>query len=166
MPAVTATGFPDNVPAWYTPPSGATISIISLRPPYTASGMPPPAILPSTVISGTMPKYSCAPPFARRKPVITSSNTRRDLYCFVISLRPSRNPGTGGTTPIFAATGSTITAAILLPYFLKRLFTDRMSLYSATNVLSVQPSGTPRLSCTDCVNAPEPAFTRSPSECP
>ena len=52
MPAAIASGLPDSVPAWYTGPSGATCSIRSRRPPYAATGSPPPITLPSVVRSG------------------------------------------------------------------------------------------------------------------
>ena len=52
MPAVVAIGLPESVPAWYTGPTGATISMISFLPPYAPTGIPPPMILPSVVRSG------------------------------------------------------------------------------------------------------------------
>ena len=55
MPAAIASGFPESVPAWYTGPSGATISMISRRPPYAPTGSPPPMILPRQVRSGSTP---------------------------------------------------------------------------------------------------------------
>lgn len=42
MPAVMARGLPERVPAWYIGPAGATISMMSLRPPYAPTGSPPP----------------------------------------------------------------------------------------------------------------------------
>ncbi len=114
-PAAMATGFPLNVPAWYTGPKGATISIISLFPPYAPTGIPAPIILPMVVKSGRTWKYSWAPPGARRNPVITSSKIKTAPYASQSFRRPSKNPGLGRTTPIFAATGSTTTAAISSP---------------------------------------------------
>ena len=52
MPAATATGLPDSVPAWYTGPTGASRSITSRRPPNAAHGNPPPITLPRIVRSG------------------------------------------------------------------------------------------------------------------
>lgn len=45
-------------------------------------------------------------------PVITSSKIKSALCLSQRARRPSRNPSSGGTTPILAPTGSTITAAI------------------------------------------------------
>ena len=73
MPAAIASGLPESVPAWYTGPLGATCSIRSRRPPYAATGSPPPITLPSVVRSAVTPKRSAAPPGAMRNPVITSS---------------------------------------------------------------------------------------------
>ena len=71
--------------------------------------------LPRIVRSGVTPYTPCAPPNAIRNPVITSSNTSSAPASEHRSRRPSRNPGSGGTTPMFAATGSTIAAAIRSP---------------------------------------------------
>ncbi len=73
MPAATATGLPDSVPAWYTGPSGAIASMMSRRPPNAPTGMPPPITLPSVVRSGTTPVMPCTPCECTRNPVITSS---------------------------------------------------------------------------------------------
>ena len=59
-PQAVATGLPDKVPAWYTPPSGAKCSMTARLPPKAASGMPPPMTLPSTVMSGAKPGRSRA----------------------------------------------------------------------------------------------------------
>jgi len=40
VPAATATGLPDSVPAWYTGPSGAIFSMIARLPPNAPTGMP------------------------------------------------------------------------------------------------------------------------------
>ena len=52
---------------------GEIHSMMSLRPPNAASGIPPPMTLPIVVRSGVMRCSDCAPPSATRKPVITSS---------------------------------------------------------------------------------------------
>mmetsp|Transcript_12952 Transcript_12952/g.43821 ORF Transcript_12952/g.43821 Transcript_12952/m.43821 type:complete len:218 (+) Transcript_12952:17-670(+) len=62
MPAAMARGLPLSVPAWYMGPAGATISIMSRRPPYAPTGRPPPITLPMVVTSGVTPKCSWAPP--------------------------------------------------------------------------------------------------------
>ena len=136
-PAAVAIGLPDNVPAWYTGPSGLIIRIMSARPPYAPTGIPPPTIFPRVVRSGFMLKYSCAPPIESLKPVITSSNIRRLPFSLVMSLKNSRNPCLGSTTPMLAATGSTITAAISSLLLSKSSFTESQSLYSATSVFLV-----------------------------
>ena len=62
-----------------------------------------------------MPKRSCAPPRATRKPVITSSQMKSAPARRVSSRSASRKPGRGGTTPMFPTTGSTMAAAVSLP---------------------------------------------------
>ena len=90
IPAAMPSGFPDSVPAWYTGPTGATRRISSARPPYAATGSPPPITLPRHVRSGCTPKRDCAPPYATRNPVITSSKTST-APCTLASRRsPSR----------------------------------------------------------------------------
>ena len=54
---------------------------------------------------------SCAPPRATRKPVITSSKTSSAPDASQSARSASRKPGSGGTTPMFPATGSTRTQA-------------------------------------------------------
>ena len=48
---------------------------------------------------------------------MTSSKIRSVPFVSVNSRNPSRNPGSGGTTPIFPATGSTMIAAKSSPNF-------------------------------------------------
>ena len=67
--------------------------------------------LPITVMSAGTPSSSCAPPRATRKPVITSSRTSSAPDESASSRSRSRNPGSGGTTPMFAGTGSARIAA-------------------------------------------------------
>ena len=83
----------------------------SPRPPTAPIGSPPPTIFPSTVRSALISNRSCAPPRAIRKPVITSSKTSSAPEASQRSRSASRKPGAGGTTPMFPATGSTITQA-------------------------------------------------------
>ena len=49
-------------------------------------------------------------------------------YFFVISLKNCKNPSAGGTTPILAATGSTIIAATSSPYLSISSLTESLSL--------------------------------------
>ena len=65
----------------------------------------------SLLAAGVIPKCSVAPPRAMRQPVITSSKISSAPAAEHASRRPSRKPGAGATTPMLAATGSTITAA-------------------------------------------------------
>ncbi len=152
-----ARGFPERVPAWYMGPRGATMLIISFLPPNAPTGSPPPIIFPRHVISGVTPYLSCAPPMPSLKPVMTSSKMRSEPESRVIFLSPSRNPSAGGTTPILAATGSSITAAILSRYLSYSPLTEPRSLKLASSVFSVNDSGTPGLLGVPNVVAPDPA---------
>ena len=62
IPAVIARGLPLRVPAWYIGPAGATIAMMSARPPYAPTGSPPPITFPIVVRSGVTPKWAWAPP--------------------------------------------------------------------------------------------------------
>ena len=93
----------------------------SRRPPTAAQGKPPPITLPRTVRSGRMPKSSCAPPRPTRKPVMTSSKTSSAPLASHAARSSSRKPAAGGTTPMFAAIGSTTTQAISSPRAVERL---------------------------------------------
>ena len=165
-PALTATGFPLSVPAWYTGPRGATLSMIARFPPYAASGSPPPTIFPRHVMSGLSPARSCIPPRATRQPVITSSKIETAPLLAHPSRIASRNPGSGGTSPMFPTTGSTMTAAIVSPRAAKRARSAGMSLYGSVTVFAAVLAGTPAESGMPSVMAPEPAFTRRKSACP
>jgi hypothetical protein len=61
----------------------------------------------------------------------------------VILLKELRNGGTGGITPMLPHTGSTINAAILLPWRSKILSTESISLNVATSVSLANPLGIP-----------------------
>ncbi len=110
-PAAVAIGLPARVPAWNTVPRGVSVSITSRRPPIAPIGRPPPITLPNAVRSGVTSYLAWAPPVSRRNPVITSSKISRAPTRSHSARRPSRNPGCGATTPMLAATGSTMTAA-------------------------------------------------------
>ena len=140
--------------------------IISRLPPYTARGIPPPTTLPYAARSGRTPKSSAAPPYATRNPVMTSSKIRSDPFRSHKSRNPSKKPFFGGTTPIFAAIGSTITQATAPGLAWNRFSTLCRSLYCATNVFCAYDDGTPALSGAAPVRHPEPALTSNPSECP
>src|ERR1035438_2059467 len=70
--------------------------MISPRPPKAPTGSPPPMIFPRAVRSGAIFSISWTPPFARRKPVITSSKIRRAPLLEQDLLRWARNPGVSG----------------------------------------------------------------------
>ena len=103
-------------------------AIRSRRPPYAPEGNPPPRIFDSVVRSGRTPYSSCAPPAATRKPVITSSKISSAPLASHTRRSVSRKPRRGGTTPMFAATGSTITHAISWPRWAKNFSTAGASL--------------------------------------
>ena len=73
--------------------------------------------------------------------------------------RPARNPGAGSTTPMFAAIGSTITAAT-------RSSSSGTTLYGATIVEATAPAGTPAVPGRPSVATPLPPATRSASVAP
>ena len=163
IPARMANGFPDNVPAWYIGPAGATISMISLRPPYAPTGKPPPITFPMVVTSGVTPKYSCAPPYATRNPVMTSSKTNRAPYSFANSRRPTKNSLSGLMKPELPTTGSNIIAATSSLFSSKIALTESKLLYSAQKVDCVAALGTPGESGNPNVATPDPACTKNES---
>ena len=128
--------------------------------------MPPPMILPKVTRSARTPKYSWAPPGARRKPVITSSKISRAPCLSHRARRPSRKPGAGPTTPMLAATGSTITAATWPGFCSSRASTLAKSLNWAVRVSLAAPTGTPALLGWPPARAEEPALTSIQSEWP
>jgi len=85
-------------------------------------------IFPRQVRSGVTPKTPWAPPRPRRKPVITSSKMRSAPQADVASRSAARKPGAGGTTPMLAATGSTITAASSSPRAATKVRTSSIAL--------------------------------------
>mmetsp|Transcript_35993 Transcript_35993/g.88682 ORF Transcript_35993/g.88682 Transcript_35993/m.88682 type:complete len:245 (-) Transcript_35993:789-1523(-) len=121
MPAVMASGLPLRVPAWYMGPAGATISMISRRPPYAPTGRPPPITLPMVVRSGITPQYSCALPRLMRNPVMTSSKHNSALFSVARSRRPCRNALSGMMNPALPTTGSRMMPAIS-PLFSAKIF--------------------------------------------
>ena len=89
------------------------------------------------------PKRSCAPPRATRKPVITSSKTSSAPEASQSARSASRKPGSGGTTPMFPATGSTTIAASPSPHCATAAAAASTSLYGQTIVSAAAPVGTP-----------------------
>ena len=67
-------------------------------------------------MSGVMPKNSAAPPFAKRKPVLTSSKISRIPNSSVSARIAWWKPGLGRMPWALPSTGSTMTAAISSPW--------------------------------------------------
>ena len=135
-------------------------------PPNTPTGKPPPTIFPSVVMSGWTSKNCCAPPFATRNPVITSSNINIELFLLHNVLIFLKKDLSGITQFIFPAIGSTIIQAICLLYFLKHASTWEELLYSSEIVCFVRSFGIPGDEGTPNVAAPDPALTKRESTCP
>ena len=70
-----------------------------------------PITFPKQYRSGRTPNRPAAPSRPTRKPVITSSKMRSAPTASQARRSPARNPGAGGTSPMFAAIGSTMTQA-------------------------------------------------------
>ena len=113
-----------------------------------------------------MPNRSWAPPQAMRNPVMTSSKISTAPCALHKPRQASRKPGSGGTTPMLPATGSTMRAAISSPRDSKRSVRATTSLYSTSSVSAVVPLVTPGLSGSASVSTPLPAAARNASECP
>ena len=152
-----ASGFPDSVPAWYTGPIGASSDMTSRRPPKAPTGKPPPITLPKHHRSGRTPRSSDAPPAPRRNPVMTSSKISSAPARSHAWRSPSRNPATGATSPMLAATGSTMTAATSAPI-------SGTTLYGTTRVSATAAAGTPADAGSPSVATPLPPPASSPSE--
>ena len=131
----------------------------SRGPPSAASGSPPPITFPKHHRSGCTPTAAVAPPRPRRKPVITSSKIKSAPARSHAARSPSRNPASGATSPMFAATGSTITQA-----------TDSSisgtSLKGATTVAATALAGTPAEPGSPRVATPLPPPASNASEWP
>ncbi len=82
----------------------------------------------------------------------------------MVSLTASRNPGAGGTTPMFAGIGSAITAA---GRPLKMASTTASSSFQGTITVSeAWASVTPGLAGAPAVASPDPPSASSPSTWP
>ena len=112
--------------------------------------------LPKHERSGVTPNAACAPPRPSRKPVMTSSKISSAPAESHADRKPSRNPGTGATMPMFAATGSTITAATSTP-------TSGTTLYGTTTVSATLAAVTPADPGRPRVATPLPASASSAS---
>jgi hypothetical protein len=76
---------------------------------------------------------------------------------------PALNVGSGGTTPMFAAAASVITAAMVSPRSAKVASTTARSLYGRTTVSAVAAAVTPGVSGRPRVATPDPAEASSAS---
>ena len=115
--------------------------------------------LPKHVRSGRTSNLACAPPVPKRNPVMTSSNTKSAPTRSHSARKPSRNPFAGATTPMFAATGSTNTAATSS----SRVGT---TLYGTTHVFATASSGTPAVPGRPNVARPLPPAASNASVAP
>jgi hypothetical protein len=106
-----------------------------------------------------MPNSSWAPPRATRNPVITSSKMRSAPTRSHSARSPARKPGSGGTRPMLAAIGSTITHAV-------RSSSLGTTLYGATTVSATAASVTPADPGSPSAASPLPASASSRSPCP
>ena len=91
--------------------------------------------------------------------MITSSNINNAPALSQARRKPSRKPGTGATTPILAATGSTMTAATVSSI-------SGITLYGATMVLATASGGTPAVPGIPSVATPLPPAARRASVAP
>ena len=91
-----ASGFPDSVPAWYTPPSGRQVRHHlgrrrRTRRPAARRRSP----CRSTTGRACTPDHAVAPPCSTRKPVMTSSNSSSAPTRSHSARSPARKPGAG-----------------------------------------------------------------------
>ncbi len=144
--------------------------MMSARPPNAPTGRPPPITLPKVIRSGDHP--SCAPssPYMpdrlTRNPVITSSVISSAPSAWAASASPALKPASGGTTPMFAAAASVITAAISPGWRANASRTAARSLYGSTITSAVVALVTPAESGSANVATPEPAEASRASTCP
>ena len=121
--------------------------ISSAEPAMIPSGSPPVGTLLSRHMSGTTPYASCAPPYAKRKPVTISSKSSGMPCFFVRSRTPRRNSTSGGTT---RWNGSQITPASSSACSAMMAAVVSRSLKGAMIISSVAADGIPAESGTAC----------------
>ena len=97
---------------------------------------------------------------------MTSSKTSSAPEASQSARSASRKPGSGGTTPMLPATGSTMTAASRAPWASTAARTPSASLNAQTTVSAATPAGTPGEDGIPSVAEPEPAAASSPSAWP
>ena len=137
--------------------------MISFRAAKAPTGNPPPITLPYVATSARTPRRSCAPPGAKRNPVMTSSKISNAPWVSHKLRKPSKKPVCGKMHPIFPATGSTIIAAISSGFAVNISATCSKLLYCAKSVSCAVPAVTPGLFGLPKVTAPLPAWIKKAS---
>ncbi len=99
--------------------------MMSARPPKAAAGRPPPITLPNVNRSASTASRPYQPVAETRNPVITSSRINSAPCRWAISSRPALKPGSGATTPMFAAAASVMMHAICIAVGVERRFDRR-----------------------------------------
>jgi hypothetical protein len=97
---------------------------------------------------------------------MTSSKIRSTPCCRVISRKASSQPLAGGTTPMFPATGSTISAAMSFPRRARSASSAPVSLNGIVWVSAASSGGTPGDPGIPRVSTPDPALTSRESAWP
>ena len=117
------------------------------------------------IVRSASTPWSCwAPPRATRKPEITSSSTRSAPQASACSRRNARKPASGGTTPMFAGTGSQMIAAGSCSA--AAAATASRSFHGTTIVSAACAAVTPGLAGMPWVARPDPASASRPSTWP
>src|SRR5580704_1522209 len=124
-------------------PTGASLDMISARPPNAAQGRPPPITLPNVTRSPRTWSSPYQPSPVTRNPVSTSSMMSRAPDASHTERSSSLNPGAGGTTPMLAGHASVITQAISSPLAANSAVTASASLYGSTTVSAAEAPVTP-----------------------
>src|SRR5690606_6371728 len=137
-------------------------SDLTTLPKVTRSGAHAGAPTVAPAASCSSPHQPAAP---TRKPVSTSSTTSSAPCCRVTSRRNALNPGSGGTTPMFAGAASVMTAATSSPRVANTSRTAATSLYGTTTVCAAVAAVTPAEPGSPKVATPEPAAVSSASTC-
>src|SRR5262249_21432097 len=130
--------------------------MISDRPPNAAAGSPPPITLPNVIRSPATPSRPYQPDLVPRNPVSTSSMMSSEPCSAASAASTSLNPGSGGTTPMFAGHASVIRHAIRGPCAANTPATAAVSLYGSTSVSAAAAPVTPGLSGRANVATPGP----------
>src|SRR5262249_17162850 len=136
------------------------------RPPKGPAGSPPPIPLPNVIRSPATPSRPYQPDLVTRNPVSTSSMMSSEPCSAASAASTSLNPGSGGTTPMFAGHASVIRHAIPGPCAANTPATAAVSLYGSPSVWAAAARGPRGLSGRANVAPPDPAAASSASTCP